>query len=919
MAGSLATAYIDIKPNTKGFKGAIAKDVGGAGKPASKGFRAAFLPGLKSVGIAGGVALGAGIAVGIKGAVSEASDLQETKDRLADVFGGDTEVVDSLLERINELPAGLVLSDTAAAQAIGTYARYGKSAGLAGDAAEEFGIKMTGLAADIASAENISLDEANQRISSGLAGETEPLRRLGINVSAKEVEAEGKKLGLAADGALSEAEKIQARASLIEKQATELGISGNLERTAGSLANQGKALSATFDDLQATVGEKLTPVLASAAAGLNEFLNSEGFQSGAAAVGDAIGNIGASLGEFFSNESVQQSLQSIGSAFVELGSALGTILGSGAFQFLASGALEGIAFAFESLANAVRLVAAILTGDFGAAADAFKDQLQNIGDFLGGSIERIGTVLGLIGPAIRAAFGGPATAAINKFRNAWNQLKNLIGNATNSITNRVRSMASAVGNAVTSAGSRVVSGFRSAWEQARSLVSSAVSGIQGIVRRIPGIIGGVIGQAASQARNLGQKIVSSVISGLAALASRMQSTLNSAVSNAIAGAAAIASGLARIIGSNIVNGVLSGLAGLAGKIRSKVQSAVSSALSNIDVPGFSPVESAGRKAIGLPIVEGALRGLDELQPRLTRGLSKAIRDSINEAKSNVASLAQSLGQILGQALDFQAGDGSPFSARIGQLEAAQQAEQLQDLEEQLQRSLDRRARLQERATELRAQGRVDQAVNLEERAAEEGIDEELKLLKFKQQSAAKEISLRKEVAQRQIDDLSIAFNKGVISQADYLNRVKGILAAEGVNYQNLGANLGLRFAEGFRQNLNDLRNQIRQVSIGPRGLGAGLSRNEIVSPTRALQADRRERLDALRQQLESSKEKARQDGRITKTEGKRLKAIADEIKELTKNPPRTLVQENTITVEDSNQAVSELIDLLETAGARIVF
>lgn len=116
------------------------------------------------------------------------------------------------------------------------------------------------LAQDLASFYNVTEDEALQKLRSGLAGESEPLRDFGVFLSEAAVEAKGLEMGLGGvSGELTEQEKIMARYALILESTT--NAQGDVARTADGTANQMRKAQAAFDELQVVVGTKLIPVL----------------------------------------------------------------------------------------------------------------------------------------------------------------------------------------------------------------------------------------------------------------------------------------------------------------------------------------------------------------------------------------------------------------------------------------------------------------------------------------------------------------------------------------------------------------------------------------------------------------------------------------------------------------------------------
>jgi hypothetical protein len=121
--------------------------------------------------------------------------------------------------------------------------------------------EITQRSSDFASVMNLDVNEAMQTFQSGLAGESEPLRRYGIDVSAAAVATFAYANGIAAAGAeLSETQKIQARYGLIMAQTEQMA--GDFAATSDSLANSQRILAAETENAQAIIGNLMVPALA---------------------------------------------------------------------------------------------------------------------------------------------------------------------------------------------------------------------------------------------------------------------------------------------------------------------------------------------------------------------------------------------------------------------------------------------------------------------------------------------------------------------------------------------------------------------------------------------------------------------------------------------------------------------------------
>jgi phage-related protein len=126
--------------------------------------------------------------------------------------------------------------------------------------AVEMSKKLTLLTQDLASFKNLSNDVAKEKIFSGLIGEAEPLRAVGVLLSDNAVQAKAASMGFKKVGKeYTEGAKVQARAALIMEQLKD--AQGDIMRTQSSTENRLKAAGAAWDELKVTLGQKLLPIL----------------------------------------------------------------------------------------------------------------------------------------------------------------------------------------------------------------------------------------------------------------------------------------------------------------------------------------------------------------------------------------------------------------------------------------------------------------------------------------------------------------------------------------------------------------------------------------------------------------------------------------------------------------------------------
>jgi hypothetical protein len=115
-----------------------------------------------------------------------ASSLAEVTNVVYTTFTSSADKIYSFAKTAKE---SFGISELAALQFSGTMGAMLKSIGINGNEIDTYATKLVSLAGDIASFYNIDTSTAFEKIRSGVAGEIEPLRQLGIEMSVANVEA----------------------------------------------------------------------------------------------------------------------------------------------------------------------------------------------------------------------------------------------------------------------------------------------------------------------------------------------------------------------------------------------------------------------------------------------------------------------------------------------------------------------------------------------------------------------------------------------------------------------------------------------------------------------------------------------------------------------------------------------------------
>lgn len=224
----------------------------------------------KLVGVIG-LAFGTAALVNFgKESIKLASDIQEVQNVIDVTFGQGAEQIEEFAKSAAE---AFGLSELSAKQYTGTMGAMLKSSGLATKEAQEMSVALAGLTGDLASFYNLETDMAFEKIRSGISGETEPLKQLGINMSVANLEAYALTKGITKSyNAMSQAEQVMLRYNYLLSVTGD--AQGDFARTSDSLANQTRILSLNFNQLKIALGNALIPIAQAVLPGINAIIAS---------------------------------------------------------------------------------------------------------------------------------------------------------------------------------------------------------------------------------------------------------------------------------------------------------------------------------------------------------------------------------------------------------------------------------------------------------------------------------------------------------------------------------------------------------------------------------------------------------------------------------------------------------------------
>lgn len=242
----------------------LVKELRDAGLESGKEFGRALQKGLETAGAAlsgAGRKLTMGVTLpvvaGGVGAFKAASDAAEEANAFRVTFGP---LADQVQQKLNVLHRTIPVTTTELQQLAGGFGRLLLPMGIAPQKASDMSTKLVELAGDLQSLTNVPFADVVTRLTSGLVGETEAVRRLGANIGEVALRQESLRLGYGKNvTALTSAQKAQAIYNILLRD-TKLAT-GDAANTMDSAANTVRFATREFKELFVVIGNELIPIV----------------------------------------------------------------------------------------------------------------------------------------------------------------------------------------------------------------------------------------------------------------------------------------------------------------------------------------------------------------------------------------------------------------------------------------------------------------------------------------------------------------------------------------------------------------------------------------------------------------------------------------------------------------------------------
>ena len=259
---ALTQSLTKLKNSTKnlGLKG-VAKDIGNLGSAmkkaadSNKKATGSFTDMYYRIKTVGNVI--SKVTNKIWSAVEKSMDYTENMNLFTVSMGEYASEAKAYAETVSEA-MGIDTSDWIRSQ--GVFMTMATGFGVAGDRAATMSKNLTQLGYDLASFYNMDVEDAMTKLKSGLAGELEPLRAIGYDLSQAKLEATALELGIDKSvSSMTQAEKAQLRYYAIMTQVTV--AQGDMARTLDDPANQVRVLKAEVNMAAREIGNVFIPAL----------------------------------------------------------------------------------------------------------------------------------------------------------------------------------------------------------------------------------------------------------------------------------------------------------------------------------------------------------------------------------------------------------------------------------------------------------------------------------------------------------------------------------------------------------------------------------------------------------------------------------------------------------------------------------
>lgn len=453
--------------------------------------------------------------VGIGTAATKmAMDAVESENLFEVAMGG---VADDARKWSEETSKALGLNAYNVRNSMATYNAMLTSMGLASDESLKMSEGLTQLSYDMASFYNLKPEEAFEKLKSGISGEAEPLKALGILVNDTTIKTYAYAHGIAKQGAeLTEAQKVQARYGAI-LEATK-NAQGDLARTMDSPTNKLRIMKEQAQQIGIQFGQLLIPILEKLIAVIKPLMDRfQGLSKEQQELVVKIALIAAAVGP------VILVIGKVVSVIGTLSSAFGAISGAMAAAGGASGALGA---AIAAITGPVGIAVAAVAGFIAIFVLLFENN-ESFRNSVITVWNQIKAIMAGVFEAIKGLIGAFVQVAGAIWQKYGADIVSVISSAFHIMATVVTTALNVIKNIIQVVTSLIKGDWQGAWEGIKNLTQTLWNGMKTIIQNTINLIAATIKLQMDSIKNIVTIVWNSIKSTIELVMSGIQSIISS--------------------------------------------------------------------------------------------------------------------------------------------------------------------------------------------------------------------------------------------------------------------------------------------------------------------------------------------------------------------------------------------------------
>ena len=402
---------------------------------------------------------------------------------------------------------------------VATYNAMLTSMGLTSQESLKMSEGLTQLSYDMASFYNLKPEEAFEKLKSGISGEAEPLKALGILVNDNTIKTYAYTHGIAKQGEqLTEAQKVQARYGAI-LDATK-NAQGDLARTMDSPTNKLRVMKEQAEQLGIQFGQLLIPILEKLMGVIKPLMDKfQGLSKEQQETIIKIGLVVAAIGPV---------IMIIGKV-ISIAGTLSTIIGTVSGAMAAAGGASGaLGAAFAAITGPVGIAVAAITGLIAIFVALYKNN-EDFRNSVNTVWNGVKTLISGVIESLKAMFQAFITLANQIWKKYGDDFVKIITTAFNLVSTIVNTTLKAIQDVIKIITSAIKGDWNGVWEGIKNLTADLWNGIKSVIKSAIDLVKVIIKTEFEFIKG----IISGIWNGIKGITSAVWNDIKAAIVNPI--------------------------------------------------------------------------------------------------------------------------------------------------------------------------------------------------------------------------------------------------------------------------------------------------------------------------------------------------------------------------------------------------